>query len=37
VTIGGKEKLIKTIVENDSDVLYYVTVKELFEVIHSAR
>jgi len=37
VSIGGKEKLIKPIVDNDSDVLYYVTVDELFEVIHTAH
>jgi hypothetical protein len=30
VSIGGEEKLIKTIVDNESDVLYYVTVDELF-------
>ncbi|XP_022162759.1 KRAB-A domain-containing protein 2-like [Myzus persicae] len=37
VSIGGKEKLIKPIVDNESDVLYYVTVDELFEVIHTAH
>ncbi|XP_060846515.1 KRAB-A domain-containing protein 2-like [Rhopalosiphum padi] len=37
VSIGGKEKLIKPIVDNESDVLYYVTVDELFEVIHAAH
>lgn len=30
VTIGGKEQLIKPTVENDSDVLCYVSVDELF-------
>ncbi|XP_022183209.1 KRAB-A domain-containing protein 2-like [Myzus persicae] len=37
VSIGGKEKLIKPIVDNESDVLYYVTVDELFEVIQTAH
>lgn len=37
VSIGEKEKLIKPIVDNESDVLYYVTVDELFEVIHAAH
>lgn len=36
ITIDGEEKLIKPI-ENDSDILYYVTVDELFEVIHTAH
>ncbi|KAF0761367.1 KRAB-A domain-containing protein 2-like [Aphis craccivora] len=37
VSIGGKEKLIKPILDNESDVLYYVTVDELFEVIHTTH
>jgi hypothetical protein len=37
VSIGGKEKLIKRIVDNEFDVLYYVTVDELFEVIHTTH
>lgn len=37
VTVGGIEKLIKPIIENDSNVLYYVTVDELFDVIQTAH
>jgi len=37
MSIGGKEKLIKPIVDNESNVLYYVTVDKLFEVIHTAH
>lgn len=36
MTIGGKDKFKKPI-ENDFDVLYYVTVDELFEIIHTAN
>lgn len=35
MTIGRKEKLIKRIIENDSGVLYYVKVVELFVIIHT--
>lgn len=33
---SGIEKIIKYTVENDSDVLYYITVDKLFEVLHVA-
>lgn len=39
MTIGKKIKTNKTynFNKNDSDVLYYVTVDELFEIIHMAH
>jgi len=36
VMIGGKDKSIKPI-ENDSGILYYVTVDKLFEVINTTH